>query len=95
MLSSCAKIKIVAEITYILCGLTSIACAVLLLRAYLTARTPLLFWAALCFVGLTIDNALLFVDLVLLPHVDLFMVRTTAALAGMVVLLYGMIWDIR
>lgn len=84
-----------AEITYILCGLTSIACAVLLLRGYLTTRMPLLFWAALCFVGLTIDNALLFVDLVLLPHVDLFMLRTTAALAGMAVLLYGMIWDIR
>ena len=84
-----------AETTYILCGLTSIACALLLLRGYLTTRMPLLFWAALCFIGLTIDNALLFVDLVLLPHVDLFMLRTTAALAGMVVLLYGMIWDIR
>ena len=84
-----------AEITYILCGLTSIACAVLLLRGYLTARMPLLFWAALCFLGLTVDNALLFVDIVLLPHVDLFMVRTTAALAGTVVLLYAMIWDIR
>lgn len=84
-----------AEITYVLCGLMSIACAALLLRGYLTTRMALLFWAALCFVGLTIDNALLFVDLVLLPHVDLFMLRTTAALAGMAVLLYGMIWDIR
>jgi hypothetical protein len=85
----------VAEITYILCGLTSIACAVLLLRGYLTTGMPLLFWAALCFVGLTVDNTLLFVDLVLLPHVDLFMLRTSSALAGMVVLLYGMISDIR
>lgn len=84
-----------AEITYILCGLTSIVCAVLLLRGYLMTRMPLLFWAALCFVGLTVDNTLLFVDLVLLPHVDLFMLRTTSALAGMVVLLYGMISDIR
>ena len=84
-----------AEITYILCGLTSIACAVLLLRGYLTARMPLLFWSALCFLGLTIDNALLFVDLVLLPHVDLFMVRTISALAGTVVLLCAMIWDIQ
>lgn len=67
----------------------------LLLRGYLTTRMPLLFWAALCFLGLTIDNALLFVDLVLLPHIDLFMLRTIASLAGMVVLLYGMIWDIR
>jgi len=85
----------VAEITYILCGLTSIACAVLLLRGYLTAKMPLLFWAALCFLGLTIDNALLFVDLVLLPHVELFLVRTVSALAGTVVLLCAMIWDIR
>lgn len=84
-----------AEIAYILCGLTSIACVALLLRGYVTTRMPLLFWAALCFIGLTIDNALLFVDLVLLPHVDLSILRTTAALAGMVVLLYGMILDTR
>lgn len=84
-----------AEITYILCGLTSIACAVLLLRGYLKTRMLLLFWAAICFLGLTVDNALLFVDLVLLPHIDLFMVRTISALAGTVVLLYAMIWDIR
>ena len=83
-----------AEIVYVLCGLTSIACAVLLLRGYLTTKMPLLFWAALCFIGLTIDNALLFVDLILLPHVDLFLLRTIAALAGMIVLLYGLIWDI-
>lgn len=83
-----------AEIAYILCGLASIACVILLLRGYLTTRMPLLFWAALCFVGLTIDNALLFVDLVLLPHIDLFMLRTCSALAGMFVLLCGMIWDI-
>lgn len=84
-----------AETVYVLCGLTSITCALLLLRGYLTSRMPLLFWAAVCFVGLTIDNALLFVDLILLPHVDLFLLRTTAALAGMVVLLYGLIWNIR
>ena len=84
-----------AEVVYVLCGVTSIACAGLLLRGYLMSRMSLLFWAAVCFVGLTIDNALLFVDLILLPHVDLFLLRTAAALAGMVVLLYGLIWDIR
>lgn len=94
MLSSFAGAKAVAEITYILCGLTSIACVVLLLRGYLITRMPLLFWAAICFVGLTIDNALLFVDLILFPQVDLSLLRTLAALAGMVILLYGMIWDI-
>jgi len=85
---------IVAEIAYILCGLTSIVCAVLLLRGYLTTRMPLLFWAALCFIGLTIDNALMFVDWILLPQVDLYLLRTGAALAGMIVLLWGMIWDV-
>lgn len=83
-----------AEIVYVVCGLTSIACTALLLRGYLTTRMPLLFWAALCFIGLTINNALLFVDLILLPHVDLFLLRTTAELLGMVVLLYGLIWNI-
>jgi hypothetical protein len=84
----------VAEIVYVVCGLTSIVCTALLLRGYLSTGMPLLFWAALCFIGLTINNALLFVDLILLPHVDLFLLRTTAELAGMVVLLYGLIWNI-
>lgn len=84
-----------AEAVYILCGVTSILCAVLLLRGYRASRTRLLFWAGLCFVGLGLDNVILFVDIVLLPDTDLYWWRTLAALAGMLVLLYGLIWETR
>ncbi|AEI62960.1 DUF5985 family protein [Corallococcus macrosporus] len=83
-----------AEAVYILCALTSVACAVLLLRAYRRTGTRLLLWSGLCFVGMAVSNVLLFVDLVLLPTtIDLFMPRLVATLASASVLLYGLIWD--
>ena len=82
-----------AEFVYGLCAATSAACAVLLLRGYLQRRTRLLFWSALCFVGLAINNALLLVDLYVVPNTDLFFLRTTVALLAMVLMLYGLIFD--
>ena len=82
-----------AEFVYGLCTLTSIVCAILLWRGYRHSRTRLLFWSALCFIGLALNNALLLVDLYVVPNTDLFVVRTGAALIGMTVLLYGLIWD--
>ena len=84
-----------AEIVYALCGLTSIVCALLLTRGYTASKTRFLLWAALCFVGLAIDNVVLFVDLVLLPNVDLFVWRMITALLAMIVLLFGLIWETR
>ena len=49
-----------AEAVYILCALTSILCAVLLLRGYRATRTRLLFWASLCFVFLAITGLVMF-----------------------------------
>ena len=52
----------------------------------------LLFWSALCFIGLSFSNVLLFFDLVLFPtQVDLRIYRLSAALAGLAFLLYGFI----
>jgi hypothetical protein len=84
-----------AESVYALCGATSILCAVLLLRGYRSTRTRLLFWSSLCFAGLAVNNVILFVDLIIVPQVDLFLWRTVAALVGMTVLLYGLIWEAR
>jgi len=82
----------VAEGIYILCAITSIVCAVLLLRGYRATRTRLLFWASLCFVLLAINNVILYVDLVLLPtQIDLFWYRNIGATAGMLVLVYGLV----
>ena len=84
-----------AELVYVLCAATSIICAVLLLRGYRATRTRLLFWASLCFLGLALNNILLFVDLSELPDIDLFWWRTGAALVAMMVLLFGLIWEFR
>jgi uncharacterized protein DUF5985 len=80
---------------YILCALTSLACAVMLLRSYVKTRVRLLLWSGLCFIGLTANNVLLFVDLIVVPNVDLSLWRHCATLAGLALLLYGLIWDTR
>lgn len=82
-----------AEFVYALCAITSIVCAVLLLRGYRASRTRLLFWSSLCFLALALNNAMLLLDLYVIPSVDLFFPRTAIALAGIAALLYGLIWD--
>lgn len=78
---------------YALCALTSLACAGLLLRSYLRNRTPMLFWSSLCFLGLAANNVLLFIDLVLIPTVDLSMYRALSAFLAVTVLLFGFVWE--
>ena len=83
-----------AEAVYILCAITSVLCAVLLLRGYRATRTRLLFWASLCFVFLAINNVILYFDLVILPpQIDLFWYRNAAALIGMLALVFGLTWE--
>ena len=84
-----------AELVYVLCAATSIACAVLLLREYWRSRMRLLFWSGLCFAGLALNNVVLFVDLVIIPSVDLSLVRSGSALIAMLVLLFGLVWESR
>lgn len=81
------------ELTYVLCAATSILCAVLLLRGYIRTRTRLLMWSTLCFVGLAINNVLLFLDLVILPDLDLRIVRSGSALVSIMLLVIGLIWE--
>lgn len=79
---------------YILGAMTTLLCAVLLLRGYVRGRKRLLLWSGLCFSGLTISNVLLFVDLVLLPSaVDLYMLRLSTAAVAMLLLVYGLVWE--
>jgi hypothetical protein len=82
-----------AEIVYMLCAATSAACALLLLRAHRRTGTALLLWSGLCFVGLALNNAILVVDLVLIPEVDLATWRLVPAVMGLALLLYGLIWE--
>ena len=77
----------------LLAVLTSLACTVLLFRAYADTALRLLLWSALCFVFLTVNNGLLFFDLVVFPESNLRMYRIGAALAGVLCLLYGFLWE--
>ncbi|HEU4600353.1 MAG TPA: DUF5985 family protein [Steroidobacteraceae bacterium] len=68
--------------------------AVLLLRAYASVRKRLLLWSGLCFAGLTLANALLIVDLQVLPdQVDLYSWRLGVAAVSMLLLIYGLIFE--
>jgi hypothetical protein len=84
----------VAALIYSLCALTSIACFVLLWRSWRRSGARLLFWSALCFGALSVNNVLLVLDRVVFPvEVDLFHWRLAAALAAVILLLVGLIWE--
>lgn len=82
-----------ANAIYVLCALTSILCAVLLIRGYRESRVRLLFWSALCFVGFALNNILLLVDLRVLPDIDLEIWRSVPAVVGLALLVYGLVWE--
>jgi hypothetical protein len=84
-----------AEAVYFLCALTSIVCAALLARGFSATRARLLLWSSLAFGGLALNNVLLFVDLVVVPTVDLSPWRSGVGLAAMVVLLIGLVSEWR
>jgi hypothetical protein len=79
---------------FLLAALTSAACMILLFRGYARSRVRLLLWSALCFIFLSVNNAVLFVDAIVFPtEVDLRVLRLGAALAGIACLLYAFIWE--
>jgi hypothetical protein len=82
---------VIAKIIYILCALTSFVCMILLLRHYARTKLPLLLWSGLAFMLFAATNALLFVDLVMIPDMNLILWRNGLTLAGVVLLLYGLI----
>jgi hypothetical protein len=84
-----------AETVYVLCALTSTACAGLLARGFMRNRTSLLLWSSLCFAILAVNNLLLFVDLVVVTDVDLSLWRSSTALIAFCVLIFGLVWEVK
>ena len=88
-----------AATVYILCTLTSLACAVLLWRGYARTKARLLLWSELCFVALAGNNLWLFLDKVVWPELDAFLGvqfqlwRALFAILGIGILLFGLVWD--
>jgi hypothetical protein len=84
-----------AGIVYVLCAVTSLLCTVLLWRSWRRSGARLLRWSAACFACFTANNAVLFLDVVVWPDLDLSLARTALGLLGAVLLLFGMIWERR
>jgi hypothetical protein len=53
----------------------------------------LLFWAGLCFAGLMLDNIILYVDVVVVPDVDLAVWRKLPGMLALMLLVYGLVWE--
>lgn len=85
---------IFAAAVYVLCLLTSAACAWLLGRSYRRTGAPLLLWSSVCFVFLALNNLVLVLDLVLLPTFDLRLLRLLLALIAVCALMFACIWKI-
>ena len=83
----------VAGIVYGLCMLTALTCAWLLLQAYRKTQYRLLFWCSVFFSISALNNVFLVVDKVIYPDFDLTFYRYLVALAGLSVLLPGLILE--
>ena len=82
-------------IVYLLCLTTSAACAWLLGRSYRQNGTRLLLWSSICFAFLAGNNLALVLDLVVWPRdLDLRLVRLLLALAAVVSLIWGFVWEV-
>lgn len=82
-----------APVIYILCALTALTCAWLLIRNYLQTRSRLLLWSGLCFSGLALHNFLRAFGKFVLPDYDFITWRMVIALIALSLLLYGLIWE--
>jgi hypothetical protein len=82
-----------AHVIYTLCTLTSGLCAWLLATAYRATGFRLLLWSSIAFAGFTLNNLALWIDKLVLPQIDLSLVRACLGLVAMLILLYGLIWE--
>lgn len=80
-------------LVYTLCLAASVLCAALLLQTWRQTRSRLLFWTALGFGCLAVNNLFLVADLVLFPDIELWPGRLIPSVAAVAVLLYGFIWE--
>ena len=83
----------IETVIHLLSVITSLLCAYLLARAWLRGRERLLVWSAICFALLAINNLVLAVDILLLPAINLTILRLVTALLAVGVLLFGFIWE--
>lgn len=82
-----------ASLVYVLCAVASLTCTLLLVRGWRRSGNRLLLYSSLCFLMLTLSQAVLVIDLVFVPQVDLLVFRQLLSGLGLVLLVWGFIWD--
>lgn len=82
-----------AALIYALCALLCGWIAWSLWQHHARTRSRVLFWSALCFSGLTVNNLLLVVDKLLVPGVDLSVLRQAIAFGSLCLLLFGLVYE--
>lgn len=86
-------IDLLPTTVYILCFLTSSACAYLLARSYASTGARLLLWSSLCFLFLALNNLTVIVDMLLIREMSFQLPRVILSLTGVTLLLFGLVWD--
>ena len=81
-------------VVYSLCFITSAICASLLAKSYASTGLRMLLWSAVCFIFLAANNLILVIDLLLVPEIDLSLLRLGLSLCGVCTLLFGFVWDL-
>jgi hypothetical protein len=81
-------------VIYVLCFLTSVACAAMLGRSYAQSRNGMLLWSSISFGFLAVNNLVLVLDMVVWPTGDLRLLRLLLALAAAASLIWGFVWEI-
>ncbi len=85
-----------ARVVYVLCAVTSAACATLLFRMFWRHRrhaTRLVLWSSLSFAGFAVSNALVLADFVVLGTPALAIARAATACVASAVLLFALVWE--
>jgi hypothetical protein len=76
----------------VLGAVTALVCAVLLYRGYRRMGVRLLWWSALCFLVLSVENLILFLDLFIVPNTNLVLLRQSIGAGGVACLVFGLVW---
>jgi len=83
-----------AVLIYVLCSITALICAVMLLLGSRRTGSRMLFWSGLCFAGLAFTNLVVVVDaLHVFPDENFSSLRLGSALVALMLLLYGLIFE--
>jgi hypothetical protein len=80
-------------LAFLLCMITSLLSAVLLWRAARGPTRRLLLWSAAFFVGMAINNLLLFVDVITGPNVNWMTPANVVAAVSVIGLIYALVWE--